>query len=372
MKFNNTFDYHKQLPNISMDDYGKTKKIELGKSIKDKTKIYLDTKYWVCFRNVKMGVEKDANIIDLYELLKLLIESKRAICPISDIIFDEILKQKDEKKLNASIELIDSFSKGVVLISEIDRVMLEILYFLRKNTKSKNTVFPSDLMVWTKPALIYGDCIPSETAFSREEELAIQKSYFDLIWQQSFSDMLRQIGINKLRQMPNRPNISDTINKDCANNISELDSFKTVFRIEIAGTIDAVSPLIQNSLIYFYQKETGNVFNVKDTDASKHVNMFKNLISHLFEQKKDNGFLPTLKVNAGIHAGIRWDKKRLYKENDFPDFEHAKAAIPYCDMFFTEKSLKHLLESKSLAYDKEYGCKIAAKPTDALSLAQTI
>jgi len=46
--------------------------------------------------------------------------------------------------------------------------------------------------------------------------------------------------------------------------------------------------------------------------------------------------------------------------------------VPYCDYFFTEKNLRHLLKMNSLSYDKEYSCKIVSKQSEVLKLLMEI
>lgn len=55
MRFIDTFSYHRENSNISLDEYVRSKKIELGKSLDERKKVYLDTKYWIHFRDVILG-----------------------------------------------------------------------------------------------------------------------------------------------------------------------------------------------------------------------------------------------------------------------------------------------------------------------------
>ncbi len=172
--------------------------------------------------------------------------------------------------------------------------------------------------------------------------------------------------------MPTRPSIAEKINFDCAIHREKLQSFRSTFRDEIAGVIDAISHLLDEAMVYLYESESGNKFNTQEANSSELLKMFKNLIFLIFDQKKDKGYFPTLKVGAGVYAAVRWDKQRTFRDNDFFDFHHAQAAIPYCDYFLTEKNLKHLLELHSSAFDKEFNCKIASTPSDSLLLLQSI
>ena len=87
---------------------------------------------------------------------------------------------------------------------------------------------------------------------------------------------------------------------------------------------------------------------------------------------KARDVLRTLHIDASLHAAFRWDKKRKLRSNDLDDFTHAKAALAYCNAFFTERSLRSLITSKHLALDKLYDCHVAATEDEALACASRL
>jgi hypothetical protein len=50
------------------------------------------------------------------------------------------------------------------------------------------------------------------------------------------------------------------------------------------------------------------------------------------------------------------DSTRKYKITDVHDIGHATAALPYCDIFLTEHSLRHLLTRQDLGLDRQFKC----------------
>jgi hypothetical protein len=40
--------------------------------------------------------------------------------------------------------------------------------------------------------------------------------------------------------------------------------------------------------------------------------------------------MPTIRIPSTLHAAVRWDKQQKYQKHDF---QHAIAALPYCDYF---------------------------------------
>lgn len=75
--------------------------------------------------------------------------------------------------------------------------------------------------------------------------------------------------------------------------------------------------------------------------------------------------LPTLHISALCYSAIRWDKKRNLSANDIYDFQHAAAAIGYCDAFLTEKPLMTLLAQRNLKIKADFRCAVISDIEEA-------
>jgi len=99
-------------------------------------------------------------------------------------------------------------------------------------------------------------------------------------------------------------------------------------------------------------RDTGNEL----TDAEKQDRSggleLANLIYHAFRLNKLAHHFPSLRISAGLHAALRWGRNRKYKASDLFDFRHAVAALPYCELFFTERSLHHLIQDGNLKFSE--------------------
>ena len=49
MKFTNTFKYHTENPTGSVEQYARSRRIDLARKIRGAKKIYLDTNFWIWF-----------------------------------------------------------------------------------------------------------------------------------------------------------------------------------------------------------------------------------------------------------------------------------------------------------------------------------
>ena len=116
-------------------------------------------------------------------------------------------------------------------------------------------------------------------------------------------------------------------------------------------------------------KKKPNIEEVKNAESGQKM---ANIIYHSFNMNKLGTYLPSLVVEAGLHAMVRYDKERKFKKNDMPDFRHAKTALPYFDLFLTEKSLCHLVKTGKLAFDKKYNCKVYSDSKEAIKYIENV
>ncbi|KAA0691428.1 hypothetical protein DTW90_28410 [Neorhizobium sp. P12A] len=101
--------------------------------------------------------------------------------------------------------------------------------------------------------------------------------------------------------------------------------------------------------------------------------MAYNLLFHTLKSNKDaRRRLLSIYVQAGLHAAIRWDKRRRLMGNDLYDFNHATAALAHCRAFFTERPLHSLISAKSIALDKLFECQIISNSADAITYLESL
>ena len=362
MHFIDTFEKHRKESDKSLEAYIKECRLKLGEAIAQRHKIYLDTKYWIMLRDHKLGRMVNAAIPKLSSILKDAVTSNKLICPISADIFLEIAKQSDPTTLKCSVELIDELSQGISILAPEERAKMEMLYFIRTNSSSEGSCHSQDIFIWTKLAYVLGTMLPYNTSFTPEEELVIQKSFFDQMWSISLNGMIETMGINTVREIPTLPDISDKLNTGKFEHLSENSSFEGVFLSEVAGILDTYIEEFSEMFVYLYKKMNGKSPSESEVSLSDGPQKFANLIYHGFRLKRFSTEFPSIKIPATIHAAIRWERDRKYKPTDFHDFRHAETALPYFDVFLTENSLCHLLMRNDLGLDRLYNCMVISDP----------
>ena len=283
------------------------------------------------------------------------------LCPISDTTYLEILQQSDPLTLKASAIIIDELSMGVSLLSTQERLQFEILHFIEKTTKGDDFVHASDIFVWSKVSDILGLTHPVTNSFSSEEQLVIQKSFFDHMWKMSFADIIEIMTKEDIARKTKPNDISDTLNLNKTRYINQNNSFEQLFRSEFAGIADLYNPLFENAFVYLFEKKMGRKPSKHERIESESLKI-SNLIYKLFEKNKLGTYLPSLVIGAGLHALVRHDNRRKFKANDMPDFHHAMAALPYYNYFFTERNLRDLVTRKIISFDAKYRCRTLSAP----------
>jgi len=365
MKFVDTFDEHRKNPDVSLGEYIKKRRHQLCDEISSKKKLYLDTKYWIYIRDVALERSNDIILKQILDGLRDLVKREIAICPISDEIFYELLLQTDPVTLNQTVELIDELSQGVAILSSEERVMYETLYFFNWFYNGNNKLHPQEETVWSKVSYIYGLTHPSNEMWGEDEQV-IQKALFDQMWSLSLADVTKTIGMENILNWPRHNDISEKLTKEKIEHSKENKSFKQLYLSEFAGVLDVYRDLILEGFEYFYMHKTGNKVTQEERQNPE-ARKIVNVIYNLFKLGKLGTFFPSFIVEAGLYASVRNDLPRKYKTNDFSDFRHAKAALPYFDAFFTERSLKNLVCANNISLDKKYSCEVFYKPEKVLN-----
>ncbi|MBU0923775.1 hypothetical protein KKG81_02710 [bacterium] len=357
---------------FSIETHRKEHRLKLGESIKDRFKIYLDTKYWGYLCDVSLGKNTDKNLIEIYNTLIKLSKEKKIICPLSYRLYSELFKQKDINRFNETTKIMELLSENIIIMFEMELIKYELLYFLYENLKGKDAIYETDIFVWSKVCDILGAIDFEPLPFlSNENNEFIQKKYFKDSWEYTFSEFVR----NKLDEkkesilINSRKDMVNTINKEKVEFEHELKTQHKVYMSEIAGLLTANKDRIKFTFSYFATNETNSkeqIGNEPEDDIQPIINMIYNL----FDNKKIDTYFPTFDIRAKMFSTIRWNKNQNFKVNDLDDIGHITTALPYYDYFFTEKSFSTLI--KNVEYDKKYSCCVEWKAENILNILKQL
>lgn len=211
-----------------------------------------------------------------------------------------------------------------------------------------------------KISLLYG--LPSLNLNTNiHEENIMKKLYYDIISLVSLKDtyQLENDKSTNARYHKANERLTERLNKNKKDNIKKFDE---LFLDELQGLLIVFSEILIDSINKIPEVNSDNEIAM-DKDI---LLDFRNLIYNLFKYKKIEKELPSLTILSGLNAAIILDNKRKFKNNDHDDIKHAAMALPYCDYFFTENSLKHLICSKKLNYDEKYNIIVKSKTEESI------
>jgi hypothetical protein len=354
-----------------LDKYVRSKQLELASTLAAKKAIYLDIKFWIILRDVVTGLRNAPAEITLLSTLREGVYKGRIFCPISESTFGELLKKADVKSRAVTADLIDELSLGITLIPHDVRAGTELAHFLH-SAVTPSEVLPLDQLVWSKLSYVLGFLHPRGILFDPTTELTIQKMFFDHMWTLSMREMVDHIGDKALPNPERFEVLAERLNELNAEHAGELRSFAQVYENEVHGILDTFMEVAIDIVSQMVQAKHGGGHELSQEQRKEEGRQLHNLLFAAFKESRAKDALPSLHVPASLHAAIRWNRHQRLKANDFLDFEHATAALGYCDAFFTERALRTLVTASHIALDQRYGCDVVASPEEAVTYLRTI
>ncbi len=359
--------FHREHPEVSIDSYVKARALELGASIREIGKVYLDKRFWVLLRDAHMGRSRQPAIAQLLSEIRAAVKQGTILCPISESVFLELLKQQDLRTRRATAELIDEFSHGVTLVPYEQRVAQELVSVFAKFANGPAEYHGPHELVWSKLSYVLGVVHPASTPFEPTDELVIQKAFFDHMWKISLVEMLEflkecnDLGSNFF------VGIADRLNELNRQHQSEVRQFKQVYIDEFRGILSLFMHIPRMWLENASARDSGNVYSPTDLEKLDQEEKLHTIFGNLITKKGVALMLPSLHIPSLCHAAVRWDRGRRLAPNDFYDFHHAAAVIGYCGAFMTEKPLKTLLKQKHLEIESDFPCSVMADVNEAIA-----
>lgn len=358
--------HHLQHPGISIDTHVKRKAIELGSSVSSLIKVYLDKRFWILLRDAHIGRSTCSAVHSLLSSLRLSVQNGYLVCPISDSIFLELLKQEDIKTRRSTAELIDELSHGVTLVSTEQRIGQELVGVFAKFADDGREHHIVDHLVWSKLGYALGVIHPTLPLVDPDTERAIQKAFFDYMWNFPLATQIDTIGEDGYRKPESFDVTANKISELNRQHQTEVRNFRRVYIDEFRGVLSLCMHHPRHWLEQQYELKTGKPYLSNPEQARRHEHELYTFFGNLIAQRKQAALmLPTLHVAALCYAAIRWDKKRKLSPNDIHDFQHAAAAIGYCNAFLTERPLMSLLAQRQLELETDFSCTVMSDIDEA-------
>jgi len=351
----------------SIDEYVRVQCIRLAATVMRRRRVYLDTCYWIRLRDADMGRNVAAGDQRLLAALRSHVRDGRLLCPISDATFYEVHKQSDDSTRGATAELIDELSTGVAIRTQRDRMATELARMLHR--RAGLDTLDSSLLAWVPVSTVLGEQHPVTAAFPDVVQRALQKGFYDLMSRIRLSDMTRLTG-----KMPRDEQLSDRVARDlhAANqqHAGEHATFEALRLAELDGGMDLFVDDAMSMLRVIATRSEGRMPLLSDDRHS--ADLVTRILRALGRTEEFPHDCPSLYVHATCYAAVRWDQRRVFRVNDMMDFNHASAALPYCDGFFTESSLRALINQRHTKLSELFSCAVISEATKALEWVESM
>lgn len=357
-----TLDFHLAHPEIPVHVHTTARNRQHGRRILGKTRIYLDQKWWNYFRDVLRGRPQKPEHPGIWELLLGLVESGLVVCPAGDTVYLETLKQTDRDSLTLTAAVLDRLTGQAAFRHAFERQRAELFYFFATRIRPDLGIGLRE-DVWTFPGFLLGELLPGLSRCPQDTQAALQKSWFDLVSSWQFSDLL----VNVKSNGPRDHDLIQQLAKGKEAHREDISSFEDALKIEARGFLQGCARDFEavysnlSSAGFLHPKEAGLATPAQGGYALGALTL------HLLTTGQAAWTqLPSVHISAGIQAEIRSSARR-YHQNDTFDWHHAAQALPYCNFFFTEKALYHLLRSPKLGFDKAYDCCVLWKEEEIIA-----
>lgn len=355
---------------VPLDSHVRARRIAAAEAIESRTKIYLDTNFWVQLRRAANGVGAPA-AGRLLKALKDGVAAGRLLCPLSESAFIELFNQQDLRTRRATAQLMDELSLGYCLADSETRMATEVAHYFHE--RLGHDVHPLDTLVWSKASYALGilhpvppDFVPSDVA------LAIQKGVFDETWEASLTMIVDTIGESPVPSNDDLEAAAARLNVENDAHAHEIRSFQQVLKAEVRG----VASCFDTTLREVTQRLEGRLGVAAPAAGSDEWSAILDMLAVVIAAELDKGTeptrLPSLAIEAALHASNRWDRQRRLDAHDLLDFRHASAALAYCDGFFTEKPLRTMIEQKHIALDQRFQCPVRATVAEAVDYVDAL
>lgn len=336
-----------------------------------RAKVYLDLRFWIMAREGEAGTETDPNVVELLRLLREGVAVGKLVCPVGASTFIEVMKQANTKTRRlATARLVDELSLGLSIAESRGRIGTEIAHFFYKSAGGHDLHAMADL-VWTKLSYALGYVYLNREGFDPEMGRYLQKEAFDEIWNASLTTIVTQIG-DRWERSDDLAKAAQQINADIKTHAPQLVSYPATYRDEIAGCLDLCQDMAAEVMADMATRQGVTPPAPGSAQWKQAGRLCRNLLTLAFEKPDTRYALPTIHAQASCHAGLRWDRGTNFTENHIYDFEHASAAVAYCDAFLTEGFLSKLVNDRHVRLTELNGCRTTADRAEAVAIVREL
>lgn len=371
-KIGSSIERHRASPEVSLEQHRRRRVHAFGHSLMTRKAVYLDLRFWIGLRDAAR-YDTPGVMVDLLCALRGAVAAGQVFCPITDSTFLEMFKQADPQSRAATADLISELSLGATLLTYDMRVGTEIAHYVHA-ARTPEAVDPLRELVWSKPAYVMGFVDPVPMAFDPATSLTMRKAFFDHMWDDvTLIKVCDMLGDKFVHADPLRfRETTGRVNEQIRAHADSLKNMKTAYQHELVGVLDLFADQLATILASTLPPEAGPLPKEGTPERAEVDRQCLAFLVGAFGAEAGRKALRTLHINATLHAAVRWNKGQALKANDLFDFQHACAALAYCDAFFTEGPLCTLVSRPDLGLLEQFDCFVSADVAACLAYVEGV
>ena len=307
---------HAAAESVPFEAYRRGRFDELNKWVRARKPVYLDMKYWIWLRDPD-GSPFPSETRALRGALLRGVNTNRLFCPVSYPAFVELMRINPLNVRFRQAEIMDELSVGIGIRNGFDMAEIEFCEFFGRNLPALRVIPYRVETVWCPVGQMVVEKYPYHDELPADLMERCRKVMLDVMWEKRMTDCAA------LEDMPQAPrDTASRVNAERESYPRDQQAFSDLFAGELNGTLDVLYPRIEEQLVSLARIFDIRV-NAKDREragAYRHVwvNLFREAVTRGLDAKA----IPSVRVRAALHAAIRMDDKRPFRENDFDDIAH--------------------------------------------------
>jgi hypothetical protein len=357
--------WHHQNTRLNADEYVKAYRRVLLSGLRNTTLLYLDTNYWVRLRKAVLG-DGSSEENRLLGALRSHVRTGRMLCVSQFHSMMEIAKQ-EASSLRVTARLLDELTEGVVISAPGDIVSWECAEYLH----AKLSIDTRDaLCPFAKVGHIHRNELPNHLipAISSAGRQVVLKAGIDSFWNATFEDVFERF------KWDTRDKLSGDLDHEV---LAEVERRKWAQQpkgmsrnqVRLAEFSQAVNEQLRP--VFTGLLRTWHIRNSFPEGLAAPLNQLETIMRMAVSEFRDKTLgrhLPCMSLPVELYTlyETTFASTRPIESNDWMDWRHAAAAMPYCDLFLTERHLAHQLRQE-LKAQSQYECEVYGSVAAALA-----
>ena len=340
----------------SVEEYIFKYKAQVDRGMTFTKAVYLDTNYWIWLRDAELG-KGTAEGVALLGRLRSLVASRKIVCVSHLTSMLEIAKQL-EGSARISTALVDELTERVALAPTAELDAMEIGNYVRANS---GAIHPSPSLQWTclgqivTSKLSGGKVLPANLG---NDGQAVLKSAADALWNQGLFEVFEAFDWNTKHLLPSELDAQTLVGvEERKRTRPHNGNLRKTCKAEFEATMKQHTGLFEAGLLKLLGPIGAAALDAKSSLAAQ--GLVRNAVSD-YRTGVLGSHLPGFVIRTALYSMYECDPAHTLSTNDWQDWQHASVALPYCDLFRTEKRLADQLTNR-LHLDIKYQCRVVGQ-----------